>query len=148
MQKNIQTHSMHPLLSAGGLNLLPNFQKGRGELDRIWVFRGDFYERGGDLFQGACRFYVKRLKFGICNLNWEVLTENLVTVKRLDNVKDENLRLWGSLKIRFLGGQGVTKQICDLLQEKGPSTFAFLTAFRCFQLNLAAFQKFDTKISY
>ena len=109
MQKNIQTHSMHPLLSAGGLNLLPNFQKGRGELDRIWVFRGDFYERGGDLFQGACRFYVKRLKFGICNLKWEVLTENLVTVKRLDNVKDENLRLWGSLKIRFLGGQGVTK---------------------------------------
>ena len=38
--------------------------------------------------------------------------------------------------------------ICDLLQEKGPSTFAFPTAFRCFQLSLTAFQKFDTKISY
>ena len=39
-------------------------------------------------------------------------------------------------------------RICDLLQEKGPSTFAFPTAFRCFQLSLTAFQKFDTKISY
>ena len=35
-----------------------------------------------------------------------------------------------------------------MLQEKGPSTFAFPTAFRCFQLSLTAFQKFDTKISY
>ena len=110
MQKNIQTHSVHPLLSTVGLNLLPNFQKGREELDRISVFRGDFNERGGDLFQGACSFHVKsKLKFGICNLNWEVLTENLVTVKRGDNVQDENLRLWDSLKIWFLGGQGVTK---------------------------------------
>ena len=38
--------------------------------------------------------------------------------------------------------------ICDLLQEKGPSSFAFPTAFRYFQLSLTAFQKFDTKISY
>ena len=38
--------------------------------------------------------------------------------------------------------------ICDLLQEKGPSSFAFSTAFRRFQLSLTAFQKFDTKISY
>ena len=37
---------------------------------------------------------------------------------------------------------------CDLLQDKGPSSFAFPTAFRCFQLSLTAFQKFDTKISY
>ena len=37
---------------------------------------------------------------------------------------------------------------CDLLQEKGPSNFAFLTAFRRSQLSLTAFQKFDTKISY
>ena len=42
------------------------------------------------------------------------------------------------------GAGGHETQICDLLQEKGPSTFAFLTAFRCFQLSLTAFQKFDT----
>ena len=41
-----------------------------------------------------------------------------------------------------------TVYICDLLQEKGPSNFAFSTALRRFQLSLTAFQKFDTKISY
>ena len=38
--------------------------------------------------------------------------------------------------------------ICELLQQKGPSSFAFPTTFRCFQLSLTVFQKFDTKISY
>ena len=32
--------------------------------------------------------------------------------------------------------------ICDLLQEKGPSSFAFPTAFRRFQLSLTAFKRF------
>ena len=33
------------------------------------------------------------------NLNWEILTKNLVTFKRWDGVKDENfVILWGSLK--------------------------------------------------
>ena len=32
--------------------------------------------------------------------------------------------------------------ICDLLQEKGPSSFVFPTAFRRFQLNLTAFKRF------
>ena len=32
--------------------------------------------------------------------------------------------------------------ICDLLQEKGPSNFAFPTAFRRSQLDLTAFQRF------
>ena len=40
------------------------------------------------------------------------------------------------------------QNICDLLQEKGPPSFAFPTAFRCFQLSLTASLKFDAKISY
>ena len=39
---------MHPL-SAGGLSLLPNFQK-RGP-DRISIFRGRLLEKKGDFFQ-------------------------------------------------------------------------------------------------
>ena len=31
---------------------------------------------------------------------------------------------------------------CDLLQEKGPSNFTFLTAFRRSQLSLTEFQRF------
>ena len=33
-------------------------------------------------------------------------------------------------------------RICDLLQEKGPSSFAFQTAFRRFQLSLTAIKRF------
>ena len=33
------------------------------------------------------------------NLNWEILTKNLVTFKRWDGVKDEKFQYyWGSLK--------------------------------------------------
>ena len=36
----------------------------------------------------------------------------------------------------------IQKTICDLLQEKGPSNFAFPTAFRRSQLSLTEFQRF------
>ena len=38
--------------------------------------------------------------------------------------------------------------ICDLLQEKGPSSFAISTALRLPQFSLTVFQKFDTKKPY
>ena len=39
------------------------------------------------------------------NINWEILTKNLVTLKRWYEVKDEKFGYYGgSLKIRFLGG--------------------------------------------
>ena len=42
------------------------------------------------------------------NLNWEILTKNLSTFKRWDEVKGEKFQYYaGSLKIRFIGG--VTK---------------------------------------
>ena len=61
---------------------------------------------GGDFFQGGCSFYIKKLKSQIFNdrkslslkmffsvttknLNWEILTKNLVTFKIWDEVKDE-----------------------------------------------------------
>ena len=38
------------------------------------------------------------------NLNWEVLTMNLVTFKRSDGVKDEKFWYYvGSLKLGFIG---------------------------------------------
>ena len=38
------------------------------------------------------------------NLNWEILTKNLVTFKRWDGVKDAKFA--GSLRIQFIGGEG------------------------------------------
>ena len=46
-----------PPLSAGGLNLLPNFQK--GGLTGPQLLDGGWWERGGDFFHGECNFYVK-----------------------------------------------------------------------------------------
>ena len=64
-------HSVHPPLSAGRLNLLPNFQKGRlDRLDRTSTLRGGllekrgiiFFRRGGGEGAGCCNFYKKKLK--------------------------------------------------------------------------------------
>ena len=39
------------------------------------------------------------------NLNWKILTKNLVTFKRWDGVKDEKFNIMGeNLEIWFLGG--------------------------------------------
>ena len=58
-------HNVQPL-SAGGLSLQPNFQK--GGLDRTSSFRGGWWERGGDFFQGGCKFHIKsKLKSEIFN---------------------------------------------------------------------------------
>ena len=63
------TYLMYTPLSAGGLNLLPNFQK-RGP-DRIWIFRGRLLEKRGDFFLQGGRgysFYIKnKLKSEILN---------------------------------------------------------------------------------
>ena len=41
------------------------------------------------------------------NLNWEILTKNLVTFKRWDGVKDKKLQCyWGSLKTLIYRGEG------------------------------------------
>ena len=52
-------HNVHPLqiLSAGGLNLLLNFQK--VWLDKTLIFRGGLVRKGCDLFEGGCNFHVK-----------------------------------------------------------------------------------------
>ena len=69
------------------------------KLDRISIFRGGYWERGGNLF---FIFYIKNtLKFEIFkkslikrkfnNWNWEILTKNLVTFKRSDGVIEKKL---------------------------------------------------------
>ena len=93
---------MHPppFLSAGRLSLQPNFQKG-GRLDRT----SQLLE--GVIFSGGCNFNIKnKLKSEIFNdkknlqtkmffsvitknLNWDILTKNLVIFKRWHAVKDE-----------------------------------------------------------
>ena len=74
------------------------------------MFRGGCWEREGDFFQGrSCSFYIKdKLKSEIFNdkkslqtkmffsviaknLNWEILTNNLVTFKRWDGMKNFNI---------------------------------------------------------
>ena len=42
------------------------------------------------------------------NLNWQILTKNLVTFKRYDGVKDETLILWEFTK--FLGRRATKNQ--------------------------------------
>ena len=75
-------------------------------LDRISIFRGGCWEKGGDLFQGLQFLHINKLKSEIFNdkkglntkmfflvitknLNWEILIKNLVNFKRWDGVKDE-----------------------------------------------------------
>ena len=60
----------------GGVNLRPDFQKG-GELDRTSVFRGGWWERGCDFFQGGCNFLTKdKLKSGIFNDKKKFINKN------------------------------------------------------------------------
>ena len=93
-------HRVHPL-SVGGLNLPPNFQKSGP--DRISILRGRLLVKGSDYFRKGgkgCSFYIKnKLKSETLNdkkklytknflsaitkdLNWQILTKNLVTFKR------------------------------------------------------------------
>ena len=58
---------MHSLFTLGGLNLQPNFQKGR--LERILIFRGVWWEWWGDLFwRGAGEILplIKSLFYWLC----------------------------------------------------------------------------------
>ena len=89
----------------GGLSLL--LKSGGGGLDRI--SREVAEKEICDFFPGGrCSFSIKnKLWSGICNhknvsklkgisvltknLNWNILTKNLVTFKRWDGVKDEKL---------------------------------------------------------
>ena len=109
----------------GGLSLQTIFQKGWG-YDRISIFRGSCWERGG------CSFYIKnKLKSEICNnrkflhvlkcffsvitknLNWKISTKNLVAFKTWDGVKDEKFYImWVHWKIQFLErGEGFRKKL-------------------------------------
>ena len=64
-------HSVHSApISAGGLSLLPNFQK--GGLDRISIFSGVAGKDRGHFYRGGGRgrwssFYIKKIKFEIFN---------------------------------------------------------------------------------
>ena len=93
-----QTHSVHPPLSTAGLKLLSNFQK--GGFDRASTLRRRLLDkRVVNFFRGGCNFYKKincNLKylttkkvykqkfFSVItkNLNWEILSNNLITFKR------------------------------------------------------------------
>ena len=60
MQKNFWQHSVHPLpLSAGGLSLQPNFQKGEEGLTGPQLLEGVAEKEGGDFFQGCCNMHIK-----------------------------------------------------------------------------------------
>ena len=64
-------HSVNLFISAGGLNLLPNFQKKKKKEKRNWgrearqehnLLMGVAGEDRGEIFQdegGGCRFYIK-----------------------------------------------------------------------------------------
>ena len=84
----------------------------KGGLDKTSTFGGSCWERGGDFFRGCCNFNINKLKSEIFNdkkslwtkiffsvitknSDWEILTKNLVTFKREDRVKDENLWYFG-----------------------------------------------------
>ena len=105
-------HSMHSPVSAEGGRVEPptKYSKsGKRGVDIISFFRGGCSERKGDFSGGGYSFYIKiKLKSEISNnkkrfmnkfffsvltknLNWEILTKNLVTFKRWDEVKDEKI---------------------------------------------------------
>ena len=78
------------------LKLLPNFLK-RGELGRTSIFRGGLLGKRGYITFLRGDFYVKNLNLkseifndkNDKNLNWHILTKNLVIFKRWPAVKDE-----------------------------------------------------------
>ena len=96
-----------------GVETLTRFSKREG-LRGSQFLEGGCWERRSDFFRVGCSFYVKinhNLKclttkevyeqkcFSVTtkNLNWEILTKNLVTFKRCDGVKDEkNLNIMGA----------------------------------------------------
>ena len=53
------------------------------------------------------------------NLNWEILTKNLVTFKRWDGVKDEKFSCGGSLKNPIFRGGHEKPNIGGQLPKKG-----------------------------
>ena len=82
--------------------------KRRGGLHRTQLLERGCLERGGRLFSGeGCNFHIKNkfkseifndkknkkmfFSFINKNSNWEIITKNLVTFKRSDDVKDKKL---------------------------------------------------------
>ena len=62
-----QLHSMHPLPFWGWASD-QIFKKEGGGLDRISIFKGDYWEKEGWLFSGGCSFHIKnKLKSEIFN---------------------------------------------------------------------------------
>ena len=81
---------MHPppLSGGGGTSLLPNFWKHGGEGGGAWQdlnFERGLLARWGVTFFGMEMFFSVITK----NLDFEILTNNSVTFKRSDWVKDE-----------------------------------------------------------
>ena len=88
--------TVHPL-SPGGLSLLPNFQK--RWLEGSQFLEGVCWKRGGDFFEqeeGGIAVVAQKINLKFKpkknkpkylsainkNLNWQILTKNLVTFKR------------------------------------------------------------------
>ena len=95
--------------------------------EKISIFRGRLLEKRGWPFSAGgrgCSFYVKnKLKPEILNdkkykqkclstitknLNWQILTKNLVTLKDRLGLKMENVNIMGVRQ--FLGEGGITKK--------------------------------------
>ena len=51
------------------------------------------------------KVYKEKMFFSVLtkNLNWQILTKNLVTFKRVDGIKDEKFNMGDHWKIWFLG---------------------------------------------
>ena len=102
-----------PHLSAGKVEPPTNFSKGGGgELDRNSIFRGVARKEGVTFFIGLKFLHNNQfseifndkeslfLSVITKNLNWEILTKNLVTFRRWGVVKDGKLLYyvdWGEL---------------------------------------------------
>ena len=100
----------------------------KGEFDRISIFREGLLGKRECFFQGGWSSYIKNnLKYQILtnkksletkmflyvitkNLNWEVLTKNLVTFKRWNGMRMKNFSIMGvHWKIWFLEEEGLTE---------------------------------------
>ena len=87
----------------GGFKPTKFSKTGGGGLTGPQLLEGDCWERWGHFFPEGCNFYIKSEIFNgkksslkkvsviTTNSNWEILTNNLVTFKRLDVIKDEKL---------------------------------------------------------
>ena len=93
-----------------GLNLLPNFQN-RGALrgfqfSDLKISEGGCWERGGGIFQRGLQVLHKKvykekmfLSVTTKNLNWEILTKNLITFKRWKDGMGLRMKIFNIMRV-------------------------------------------------